>query len=236
MPYFKYSAMLEERSEEVEIMDDLEISGEVVFQTLRELNTINKYLGGNRISVSAFQKIAQNKEAIVLADLGCGGGDIMMEMAKWCKKKGINGSFLGVDANPHIVQFARKNTSEFPEIRFKAVNIFGDELKKEKPDLIHCCLFTHHFSGDELVQLFRQFKDQARIGVIINDLQRHPIAYWSIKILTRLFSKSTMVRNDAAVSVARGFKKNELVQILHQARITEYKLSWHWAFRWKLIF
>jgi len=217
-------------------MDDLEISGEVVFQTLRELNTINKYLGGNRISVSAFQKIAQNQESIVLADLGCGGGDIMMEMAKWCRKKGIKGSFLGVDANPHIVEFARENAADFPEIQFKAINIFGDELKREEPDLIHCCLFTHHFSADELAQLFRQFKDQARMGVIINDLQRHPMAYWSIKILTRLFSKSTMVRNDAAVSVARGFKKRELIKILNEAGITEYELSWRWAFRWKLIF
>jgi hypothetical protein len=34
------------RSYEEELMDDLEDSGEVIPQTLRELETINKWLGG----------------------------------------------------------------------------------------------------------------------------------------------------------------------------------------------
>ena len=67
--------MLEKRSQEIEIMDDLKISGEVVNQTLRELNTVNKLLGGNQISVSAFSKMIANRRKVSLADLGCGGGD-----------------------------------------------------------------------------------------------------------------------------------------------------------------
>ncbi len=228
--------MLEERSQEVEIMDDLEISGDVVNQTLRELNTINKFLGGNQISVSAFKKMSKVRGDIVLADLGCGGGDIMIEMAKWARKKKMDVKFVGIDANPNIVHFAQTNSAQFPEIRYEAVNILSEEFKNLKVDIIHCCLFVHHFTKTELIQLFRQFKDQARLGVIINDLHRHPLAYWSIKFLTRLFSKSAMVRNDASISVARGFKKKELTLILKEAGITEYRLTWQWAFRWKLIF
>ncbi len=228
--------MLKERSQEIEIMDDLEISGEVVNQTLRELNTINKFLGGNQISVSAFKQMVKGQEKVVLADLGCGGGDIMIEMAKWTRKKKKEAEFIGIDANPNIVQFAESNSAKFPEIQYRAINILEKEFTDLKVDIIHCCLFVHHFSKSELVQLFKQFKKQAKIGVIINDLHRHPIAYWSIKFLTYLFSRSTMVRNDAAISVARGFKKSELISILNEAGITNYKLSWQWAFRWKLIF
>lgn len=228
--------MLKERSQEQEIMDDLEISGEVVNQTLRELNTINKFLGGNKISVSAYKELTRSKESVLLTDLGCGGGDIMMEMARWSRKKKMKASFLGIDANPNIVAFAESNTNAFPEITYKAINIFSDQFKEEKVDIIHCCLFTHHFTDEELIQLFRLFKKQAKIGVIINDLHRHPVAYWSIKFLTYLFSRSTMVRNDASVSVARGFKKDELVRIIEKAGIANYSLSWCWAFRWKLVF
>ena len=81
--------MLEHRSDEIEIMDDLSISGEVINQTLRELNIINKLLGGNQISVSALKRLVKNEDKLKLADLGCGGGDIMVEMAKWSRKKGI---------------------------------------------------------------------------------------------------------------------------------------------------
>ncbi|MEO9872862.1 methyltransferase domain-containing protein [Ekhidna sp.] len=228
--------MLESRSNEIEIMDDLNISGEVVGQTLRELNTINRRLGGNQISVNAFKNMVNNKSEVILADLGCGGGDIMVEMAKWSRKNSVKSSFIGIDANHHIVEYAESNTMRFSEISYQPINIFSEEFKKQVFDIIHCCLFTHHFTNQELATLFRQFRQQARTGVIINDLHRHPLAYWSISLLTSLFSKSTMVKNDAAVSVARGFKKHELKEILNSAGIKDYKLRWKWAFRWKLIF
>ena len=217
-------------------MDDLSISGEVVNQTLRELNTINRRLGGNQISVSAFKKLAKGKKKVSLADLGCGGGDIMVQMAKWARKEEIDASFVGIDANKNIVEYATAHTNAYPEITYQAINIFSDEFKSQSFDIIHCCLFAHHFTSQQLASLFRQFRKQAKVGVIINDLHRHPLAYWSITLLTSLFSKSMMVRNDAAISVARGFKKGELKEILEQAGITEYSLSWKWAFRWKLVF
>lgn len=228
--------MLEHRSAEIEIMDDLSISGEVINQTLRELNTINKRLGGNQISVSAFRKFVNDRAEITLADLGCGGGDIMMEMAKWSRENSIKATFVGIDANRNIVDYATGHTSAYPEISYQAINIFSEEFRSQTFDIIHCCLFLHHFTNEQLIELFSQFRKQARVGVIMNDLHRHPLAYWSINLLTSLFSKSTMVKNDAAISVARGFKKKELIEILSKAGITDYSLSWKWAFRWKLIF
>jgi 2-polyprenyl-3-methyl-5-hydroxy-6-metoxy-1,4-benzoquinol methylase len=229
--------MLERRSEEIEIMDDLSISGKVVDQTLRELNTINRKLGGNQISISAFKKFTrENNQELHLADLGCGGGDIMAEMADWSRKRSFSVSFTGIDANQNIIDYAAHNTGKYDEISYQAINIFSDTFKKQSFDIIHCCLFVHHFTNVQLVELFRQFRQQARIGVIINDLHRHPLAYWSIQILTSLFSKSEMVKNDASVSVARGFKKDELIEILKEAGIGDYSLEWKWAFRWKLVF
>ena len=217
-------------------MDDLEISGPVVVQTLKELNTINRRLGGNAISISALKKMVRSQSDFLLADLGCGGGDIMKTMASWSRIEGKNATFVGIDANPHIISYAEKNTSEFSEIAYQSINIFSEEFKKQAFDVIHCCLFLHHFSKDQLIQLFSHFKRKAKMGVIVNDLHRHPLAYWSISFLTYLFSKSSMVRNDAAVSVARGFKKAELEEILQKAGISDYSLSWKWAFRWKLVF
>ncbi|MEQ9466157.1 MAG: methyltransferase domain-containing protein [Ekhidna sp.] len=228
--------MLEHRSEEQEIMDDLTISGEIIGQTLRELNTINRRLGGNQISVSAFRKLAHGHQNITLADLGCGGGDIMAEMASWARRKGLKAKFIGIDANEHIVEYAKENTRDFPEIAYSSMNILDRAFAKESYDIIHCCLFTHHFTSAQLSKLFGQFKRQSRIGVIINDLHRHPLAYWSISLLTTLFSRSSMVQNDAAISVARGFKKKEIEEIMRNAGIEKYELSWKWAFRWKLIF
>jgi len=70
----------------------------------------------------------------------------------------------------------------------------------------------------------------------VNDLHRHFLAYNSIKILSRIFSKSYLVKNDAPLSVLRGFSKEELQNILQKAAVHSVQLNWKWAFRWLLIF
>jgi hypothetical protein len=95
-------------------------------------------------------------------------------------------------------------------------------------------LFTHHFTDEELVQLFQGLKQKVRLAIVINDLHRHPLAYYSIKWLTGWFSKSPMVKNDAALSVLRSFRRNDWESIFQQAGLTEYSIRWRWAFRWQI--
>ncbi|WP_421891867.1 methyltransferase domain-containing protein [Marinoscillum sp.] len=226
---------LKHRSEEAEIMDDLNISGEVIGQTLRELDIINRRLGGNQISLSAFRKLLKSHKIRSVADLGCGGADILMAMARIARRKKQEIEFTGIDANQHIVEYANQHTRKWANISVIQENILSDAFRQQQFDIIHCCLFLHHFTEKQLVSIFKNFREQARVAIIVNDLHRHYLAYHSISLLTRLFSKSYMVRNDAAISVARGFKKSELISILEQAGITNYQLSWRWAFRWQLV-
>lgn len=227
--------MLEKRSNEIEIMDDLNIRGAVIDQTLKELDTINRRLGGNAISLSSFKALLKNHDIKTVVDLGCGGGDIMVGMAKIGRRLKRELCFTGIDANPHIVDYAKRNCAAWQNIDFQSINIFEEQFRNQKYDVIHCCLFLHHFTEEQLVALFRSFKNQARVAIIVNDLHRHSLAFYSIKWITRLFSKSYMVQNDAAVSVARGFKRAELKSILSQAKIQNYTLNWRWAFRWQLV-
>jgi hypothetical protein len=59
----------------------------------------------------------------------------------------------------------------------------------------------------------------ARTRIIVNDLHRHAVAYFSIRVLTSLFSKSRMVRNDGPLSVRRAFRPGELMEIARQAKV-----------------
>ena len=78
-------------------------------------------------------------------------------------------------------------------------------------------------------------KTHASIGFFINDLQRHWLAYYLIHILTQLFSKSYLVKNDASLSVARGFKKLEWQSLFKKAEITHCQITWKWAFRFLIV-
>ena len=226
------------RSQEAELMDDLNSSGEVIDQTLKELHTINRWLGGDHVTINGLNKLFSGKDfsgEVHILDIGCGGGDILKKICHWARKHSIPIKLTGIDANPNIVEYARSNTRDFPEISYRSLNIFSDEFRNISCDVVTCTLFTHHFTDSELIRLFIQLKKQARLGMVINDLHRHWFAYHSIKILTKWFSRSEMVRNDAAVSVLRSFRKNELEQVMDSCQISEYDLKWYWAFRWQLI-
>ena len=218
-------------------MDDLECSGEVVIQTLKELDYINRKLGGNHISIQSLSQLIpkNHKGEVTIVDLGCGGGDILKEMAEWGRKRNIKLQLLGVDANPAIIEYAKENCQSYPEISFEAVNIWSEEFSVRKFDIYHSSLFTHHFTEQELIKLFSICYRNCSLGIIDNDLQRHWFAYYSIKWLTGLFSSSSMVQNDAAISVQRGFHKSELINILDKAGIPQFSIDWRWAFRWQVV-
>lgn len=221
-------------------MDDLQCSGDVVDQTLRELEIINRWLGGNAVTINGIERLitlekAKGSGTITIADIGCGGGDILKEIARWGKEKKLNLVLTGIDANPNIIEFATKNTQDFNEINYQRHNVFSENFQKTNYDIIVATLFTHHFNNQELTQLIKSMVKQSRIGIVINDLHRHWFAYHSIRLLTQWFSKSPMVQFDAPASVLRSFHRSDITSILEHAGIKNYSLKWKWAFRWQLV-
>jgi 2-polyprenyl-3-methyl-5-hydroxy-6-metoxy-1,4-benzoquinol methylase len=226
------------RSNEIEIMDDLNCTGHVLVQTLRELEIINKWLGGNSITLNAIDQLLQSADPlkeITVADLGCGGGDMLRIIEEWRKKRKLKMRLIGIDANPYIVSFAKKNLDRYPHIQFHTLNIFSKDFQTQKFDIVIGTLFYHHFTDEQLTHFFSQLKKNVALGFIINDIHRHWLAYYSIKFLTQAFSKSGMVKYDAPLSVLRAFKKKELIQTLHAAQIENFNINWRWAFRWQVV-
>ncbi|MCX7636463.1 MAG: methyltransferase domain-containing protein [Cyclobacteriaceae bacterium] len=225
---------LSQRIHTPELMDDLTCSGEVVHQTLRELDVINKWLGGNMVTLQALQQIlpVNPNRVITIADLGCGSGEMLKRISE--SFPGYPFQLTGFDANPHIIAYARQYVND-PSINLLSENIFSYSFSKRKFDIVVATLFFHHFTSAELVQIFRQLLYQTRIGIVVNDLHRHPLAYHSIRLLTTLFSRSDMVKYDAPLSVLRGFTRDEIEEIMKEAGIHTFTLNWKWAFRWQVI-
>ncbi|KAA9325028.1 methyltransferase domain-containing protein [Adhaeribacter soli] len=231
--------MFETRSTEAEIMDDLSLGDGHMRKTLDELETINTWLGGYQVIRQSLNKLLpafrEIKQPISVADLGCGGGDTLRETAKWAQKRNLSLALTGIDANAYILEYAAQKCQAYPNIHFQQHDVFSEDFRQQRYHVVMCSLFCHHFPDEQLIRLFRQCYNQAAVAVIINDLHRHPLAYYSIKILTKLFSRSPMVKNDGPLSVLRAFRRKELVALLEAAGINKYELRWKWAFRWQLI-
>lgn len=229
---------LDIRSQESELMDDLDCKGEVVDQTLRELDVINRWLGGNHVTIDGVAKLVEEKDKatpITIADLGCGGGEMVRLLAAWSRREQRKLRLVGIDANPTIIRFAEAAGRQDPDIIFKVMNVMSNEYKIEKYDIVVATLFMHHFTTEQLVELFRTMKRQTTVGFVINDIHRHFISYYAIRFLTHMFSRSAMVKYDAPLSVRRAFTRRELEDILRLSGIDNFALSWKWAFRWQLV-
>lgn len=219
------------RLNQTEMLDEPGIPFEAIRRNMQELAVINRRLGGHRVSIYACQALAGSLPTFSIAEIGSGGGDNLDAIGRWAarRQKEMKGS--GIDINPECVRYAAGRLPAFTFIHADYRNLHFEE----RPDILFSALFCHHFSSEELVTQLRWMYDHCRVGFFINDLHRHPLAYHSIKWLTRLFSRSPLVRNDAPISVQRGFSRRDWMQILSRSGIHEAQVSWRWAFRWCIV-
>lgn len=225
--------MFDSRSAEKELLDQNDIPTADLFQNLKELDFINHWLGGYKISFTALKKILQKDKSYKLIDIGCGGGDTLKGISEWNQRAGFNLDLYGIDLKSDCINYAEQN------LHGRGVTLICDDYRNTyrhigEIDIIHACLFCHHLSNEDLKELVR-FALQNRAVLVINDLERNPLAHYSIKLLTKLFSKSYLVKNDAPLSVLRGFKKKEWLDILNAAGAKRFSVRNKWAFRHEVI-
>jgi 2-polyprenyl-3-methyl-5-hydroxy-6-metoxy-1,4-benzoquinol methylase len=220
------------------IAEEMDQQGSSILTTeraLREIGTINKWLGGYTVILDALGDIEWPGRTVTIMDLGCGGGDTLRAIAAWAAKKKKTVKLIGVDRNPIMTQYAARKSRQFTNIEYLTLSVFDEELLSIKADITMNSLFCHHFDNGELVRLISVMRQIASHSVIINDIDRHWLAYYSIKLLTSVFSKTYMVKYDAPLSVARSLTRDEWKEILYTSGISQYSLRWMWAWRWQII-
>jgi ubiquinone/menaquinone biosynthesis C-methylase UbiE len=193
----------ERRAVEDEIMDDLSQPESEFNSAYRELAVINRWLGGIR----AIERNLPQGGNLLMLDVAAGGCDVSEALLRR-----FPGHIVALDLNGRGLHNARR-----------AWPLIGDALdlpfQDRSFDIAMASLFFHHLSNEDCVRVLAQMWRIARRRVIINDLHRHAVAYFSIRVLTRLFSRSRMVQHDAAVSVRRSFRPAELIDIARRAGV-----------------
>ncbi len=226
--------MFKQRSHTKEMLDDPSIPAEQLALNLRELHTINSWLGGYSTSMSALKKVLSPKKPSVVVDIGSGGGDAAMRLSKWSRAKSYNIQIKGIDLNQFCVSYSTQRCEGLAGVHFICDDYRNVQNHVPEIDVLHASLFCHHLTDEEIIDLL-SFARTNKITLVINDLARNAFAYYGIRLLTRLFSRSQLVKNDAPLSVLRGFTKAEWVQLLQKAEIKKYSIAGRWAFRHQII-
>jgi 2-polyprenyl-3-methyl-5-hydroxy-6-metoxy-1,4-benzoquinol methylase len=226
--------MLSQRSYKKELLDGNNIPFEDIKKNMQELNFINQWLGGHSITLDGFKELAGSLKEVTVCELGCGGGDNLLAIYKWCSANNITVKLTGIDIKDECIQFAQ-GRKELSKVTRWILSDYKKVTFTDEPDIIFSSLFCHHFSEDELTFQLNWMKQNCKHGFFINDLHRNWLAYYSIKFLTHLFSSSYLVKNDAPLSVARGFVKSELEELCLKSKV-DASIKWRWAFRYLIIY
>lgn len=226
------------RSHESELMDKENIPFEEFHQCLQELEIINNLTLAYRPLLKWLRNILRTAGSLdaplVILDAGCGGGDTLRKIEKnfsdWAQLE-----LIGVDLNPWAKKSALAISNNAghnrSHVHYETANIFLYDAGK-KIDVITASLFTHHLTDKQVIDFLRWADSRAEKGWFINDLHRHSIPYYFIKITTRIFSRNRLIRNDAAVSVARSFTRADWNRLLRQAGLTgKAVVEWYFPFR-----
>src|SRR5436190_13061455 len=120
---------LTHRSYTKELLASEDIPFSDIKRNMQELNFINTWLGGHKITISGLQSLIENRKEIVVCEIGSGGGDNLTAIVRWCNKRNIIIKCIGIDIKDECIFFARQNKflsdctewicADYKEVQFK---------------------------------------------------------------------------------------------------------------------
>lgn len=223
------------RSSLPELMDDPTLPKEQLNVALRDITKVNRYLGGNQITVAGIRQLMQSqpeKKEWSIVDVGCGDGEMLRHIAVTFAKSPLVFNLKGVDINKESIQMAQEKAKDYDSVHFEVMDILKITPEALPCDILLCNLTMHHFSDAEIYIFLSKFYKLSSVGVVINDLHRSVIAYQLFRGFSRIFMKSPIARHDGRISIARGFKLNELKKFSQHLGFKSDSIRWKWAFRY----
>ena len=215
-------------------MDDPSVGGEALEQTLADIEHLNRVFRGYAPSIGGFASLlGPTARTVTVLDVGIGGADHPKRIVEWGRGRGIEIDVLGIDLSETTIAYARRQAEGYP-IRVVLQDLFDLEPDR-RFDIVHAAQVLHHFPGDSAVRAIAHMHRHARLGVVVNDLHRHAAAWAGIGVYARLAVKSPLVHNDAPLSVLRGFRRAELVELCRRAEVPEPRILWRALFRWQMV-
>jgi SAM-dependent methyltransferase len=222
-----------QRSYELEHLDKGDYTPEEYEGCMVELRRVNRWLGDSRaLGRSVLPEIeGDGAREFSLLDVGAGTGELLREVARWARARGLEARLVGLELNARSAEGILEESRAFDEI----VAVRGDALRLPFGagafDYVMCSLFTHHFRDREVVSVLREMSRVARRRVYVIDLHRHPVAFYFYTTVGRLFLHNRLIREDGALSILRGFAPRELRRLADSAGLAHAKVERRFPYR-----
>ncbi|WP_216326434.1 class I SAM-dependent methyltransferase [Deinococcus aestuarii] len=204
---------LARRAAEVrERMDDPACDPGTLRRTYARFGTVNALVSGwRRVYRQEIHPRLSRERPSTLLDIGCGGGDVPRQLARWARRDGLRLRVTAIDADERAIGYAAGLPAD-PDVTFRRA-LSGDLVREGQSfDFVTSNHLLHHLTDAELGALLRDCERLARVRALHSDLTRHALAYDLFSVGARVFP-GTLIREDGLTSIRRSHTRAELAAL-----------------------
>jgi len=215
---------------EPELMDRPDVNKAWLREELEILEKINRF-GAHRLMLRYLRDLLVSRkiEELSVLDLATGAADMPRAIVAWARKRRLKIKVTAVDGNEEVLRSAREWCRDWPEIQLARCDLLELPHPPKSFDIVLCSLALHHFTSSAAVRILRRMNEIARIGYVLNDLQRNWLTIWTAELLARTIMRSPIVRHDGPQSFRAAFTVSELRSMAAEAGMKDFRVRRHQA-------
>lgn len=195
-----------------ELMDDPDCDAERLLRTVAQFASINRLVSRYRsiLTQTVLRDMARDPgREYHLVDLGAGGCDIPVWLLRAARRRGLRLRVTALDSDPRVAAWARREHGHVAGLT--VVQALASEMGGAAPlDYVFANHFLHHLPDGVLRETVAEARRLARRGVVFTDIERGPLAYWGVSLLTLWGRRRSFAFDDGRLSVCKSFRVNEL--------------------------
>lgn len=195
-------------------------------RSLRDLQRFNRWAGGTAVYRKLLDRMAPDRKAkLTIIDVAAGSADALDSVDR------PNLLRVAIDLRLEHLLYMRDGSN----VRRVAADAMHLPFRRSAADIITTAHFLHHLSEEENVTMLREAMQIVRLGIIINDTQRHWVPLLFVRLLGWLHLVGRITRNDAPASILRGYTVDEARALAARVPAARREVVRLWPFRFGLL-
>jgi ubiquinone/menaquinone biosynthesis C-methylase UbiE len=214
---------VQRRSGATELLDGPLDTGQLA-GNLDDLARFNRR--GGELCWRLLRSLQPSSDAVSLLDVGTGGADIPRDLLRRAALVKLDLHVTATDVRPEIVDIARARSRGVRQLEICLARPGNLDFADGAFDVVQSSLLFHHLEPAEAIAMLGEMRRVARVGVVVNDLDRRRHWWFMAKLLGTFATRNKYTRNDAPLSVARAYRPDELAAMAEKAGLREVRRVW----------
>lgn len=169
------------------------------------------------------QKLVGTVRPLAILDLGTATSDLLLSVPGHHVR-------VGLDFKIDHLAYRRR-----PGVHRVVGDAKHPPFRNDAVDVVTSAHFFHHFSPDENVAILDESLRVARVGVAVNDTERHYIPLTVVRLISLLRLVGRITRYDAPASVLQGYTRREAEAIASRAKAARTAVIDLWPYRFAIL-